>query len=92
MKKLKDNNIPCESVRFIEELLSDEQALINNNIIKVKHHTGDNIITTGPVLDFNYKTKKKSAPKLGQHTIEILTALGYKKDIIKDYIKNQIII
>tara|TARA_Y100001936_G_scaffold248831_1_gene297621 strand:+ start:3957 stop:5231 length:1275 start_codon:yes stop_codon:yes gene_type:complete len=92
LKKLKKNNIPCEAVRFIEELLSDEQAIKNNNIIKLKHHTGDNIITTGPVLDFNHKIKKKSAPKLGENNIEILTSLGYKKDTIKDYIKKKIIL
>ena len=58
----------------------------------MKHHTGDNIITTGPVLDFNHKIKKKSAPKLGENNIEILTSLGYKKDTIKDYIKKKIIL
>tara|TARA_Y100000996_G_C22501711_1_gene634706 strand:- start:549 stop:1382 length:834 start_codon:yes stop_codon:yes gene_type:complete len=91
LKKLNQNNIPCESVRFIEELLTDKQALINNNVIELKHHTGEKILTTGPVLDFNYKIKQNSSPKLGEHSNEILSFLGYKQSTINKYIKNKIV-
>ncbi|MFL2665624.1 MAG: CaiB/BaiF CoA transferase family protein [Dehalococcoidia bacterium] len=92
LKKLHQNNIPCESVRFIEELLTDKQALINNNVIELKHHTGEKILTTGPVLDFNHKIKQKSSPKLGENNKEILSFLGYKESTINKYRKNKTIL
>mgnify|MGYP001466201499 CR=1 FL=1 len=69
-----------------------ENCLINNNVIELKHHTGEKILTTGPVLDFNHKIKQKSSPKLGENNKEILSFLGYKESTINKYRKNKTIL
>jgi len=76
-KELRSHDIPCEPIRFIEEMVDDEQVLANDYVVGLDHHTGHKIRTSGPVLQFEDGMPEiKSSPALGQHTDEILGDLG----------------
>ena len=70
-------DIPCGPVRFAEDLVWDEQAIANNYIIELEHHTGHRYRTSGPVLNFTAgMPSPEPSPSLGQHTEEVLRAAG----------------
>jgi len=84
-KKLRSHDIPCEPIRFIEEMLDDQQVLENDYVIELAHHTGQKVRTTGPVLQFaDGMPERKSSPSLGQHTDQVLSDIGFSNDEIKD--------
>lgn len=77
-KELRSHDIPCEPVRFVEEMNNDEQVLANKYVIELDHHTGHKIRTSGPILTFeDGMPEMVSSPALGQHTSEVLSGLGY---------------
>jgi len=82
-KKLRSHDIPCEPIRFVEEMVDDEQVLANDYVISLDHHTGHKIRTSGPILQFSGgMVEPKSSPALGQHTDEVLGDIGYSSDEI----------
>jgi crotonobetainyl-CoA:carnitine CoA-transferase CaiB-like acyl-CoA transferase len=82
-KELRSHDIPCEPIRFIEEMVDDEQVLANDYVIEVDHHTGHKVRTSGPVLQFgDGMPEMVSSPALGQHTDEVLGDVGYSADDI----------
>ncbi len=84
-KKLRSHDIPCEPIRFVEEMVDDEQVLANDYVVELDHHTGHKIRTTGPILQFEAGMPElKSSPSLGQHTDEILGDIGFSPDEITD--------
>ena len=76
-RDLRANDIPCEPVRFIEELITDEQALANSYVIELKHPAGFTYRTSGPVVQFsNGMPEMRPSPALGEHTAEVFRELG----------------
>lgn len=74
---LRDHDIPCEPVRFIEELVNDEQALANNYVIELTHSKGFTYRSSGPVVQFeNGMPEMRPSPALGEHTEEVLREVG----------------
>ncbi len=81
--ELRSHDIPCEPIRFVEEMVDDEQVLANDYVVELDHHTGHKIRTSGPILQFGAGMPElKSSPALGQHTDEVLSDIGYSGDEI----------
>ena len=79
-KELRSHDIPCEPIRFVEEMADDEQVLANEYVIELDHHTGHKFRTSGPVLQFDDGMPElKSSPALGQHTDEVLGDIGFSE-------------
>ena len=77
-RELRARDIPCEPVRFIEELVNDEQALANSYVIELEHPSGVTYRSSGPVVQFSSgMPERKPSPSLGQHTVEALMDAGY---------------
>ncbi|MCH8114346.1 MAG: CoA transferase [Chloroflexi bacterium] len=85
-KKLRAHDIPCDPIRYVEEMIEDEQVLANRYVIELDHHTGHKIRTSGPILRFEdgMPPENKSSPALGEHTDEVLADIGYKPDEIAE--------
>ena len=84
-EELRSHDIPCEPIRFIEEMVDDEQVLANDYVVELDHHTGHKVRTTGPVLQFGAGMPElKSSPSLGEHTDEVLGDIGFSADQIAD--------
>lgn len=74
---LRDRDIPCEPVRFIEEVVTDEQVLVNSYVIELEHPAGFTYRSSGPIVQFeNGMPEMRPSPALGQHTADILRDVG----------------
>ncbi len=77
IEELRSHDIPCEPIRFVEEMVDDSQVLANDYVVELDHHTGHKIRTSGPILQFGVGMPElRSSPALGQHTAEVLSDIG----------------
>jgi formyl-CoA transferase len=80
-------------VQTIQELASDEQLKLNDNIRPIKNGTGTESFTVdSPVYIMEEeKVQPGMAPTLGEHSFEILTELGYSANEIDALDSNGVI-
>jgi formyl-CoA transferase len=72
--------VPCGAVQDTGEVLNDPHLHAREMIVEVPHPVRGSYLTAGnPVKLSASPTKIESAPLLGQHNHEVLTALGYKE-------------
>ena len=86
LKILTDAGVPCGPIYTIDKIFADPQVLHRQMLQELNHPTAGKIKVAGiPVKLSDTPGEVKSAPPvLGQHTEEILTALGYSdKDVTK---------
>ena len=75
--ELRKRDIPCEPVRFVEQIVDDEQAIANDYVVEMEHPAGGRYRSAGPVVDFKSGNPPlRPSPTLGQHSREILEELG----------------
>ena len=84
VEELNANDIPCGPIRFSEDLVWDEQAVANDYIIELEHHTGQRYRTSGPILNFTAgMPEMEASPALGEHNWEILREAGMTDEEIE---------
>ncbi|MCL0044417.1 CoA transferase [Dehalococcoidia bacterium] len=73
--------VPCGPVKFVEELLEDEQVLANDLVVELEHSIVGSLKMVGPTLKMSDTPLgvKSASPALGEHTNEILGNLGYSR-------------
>lgn len=79
---------PWELIRTIEDVATDPQVLANEMIFNLSVEDGTRIrVVAGPVAFDGRSGPKASAcsPRLGQHTDELLSAVGYSDTTISDF-------
>lgn len=93
MKILLDNNIPVEYVQHANDVIRDEQAIVNEMVAPSKLFDGSDYMTTLSPLVFNGE-KAMEAPlvPLGNDTEDIMKALGYTQEEIKDHADKGIVV
>ena len=84
IRELRARDIPCEPVRFAEEIVDDEQALANDYVVEMEHPAGGPYRAAGPVVNFESGNPPlRPSPLLGQHSREVLEELGLEKPRIE---------
>jgi crotonobetainyl-CoA:carnitine CoA-transferase CaiB-like acyl-CoA transferase len=80
--KMQAKRIPCAPVNNIAQALRDEQVLSRNMVIEVDHPLGGKTKMPGnPVkLSDTYEDTFSPPPTLGQHNIEVFSALGMTRE------------
>jgi crotonobetainyl-CoA:carnitine CoA-transferase CaiB-like acyl-CoA transferase len=82
--QLKKEACICTPIQTPAEVSRDPQAFANNYFIEVDHPTMGRTRMVGFPWDFSDTPAswRREAPKLGQHSEEILLELGYSKEEI----------
>jgi formyl-CoA transferase len=77
--------VPAGRVRFTEELIADEQVIANDLVVELEHSLAGKLKMVGPLLKMSGTPLKarSASPALGEHTDEILGALGYTAEEIQ---------
>ncbi|MEH6579816.1 MAG: CaiB/BaiF CoA-transferase family protein [Amphritea sp.] len=78
LARLEEQDLLCAPVRSLKQAISDEQTRVNEMIATIDHPLhGEMKIVASPIKMSGSKFKvRRSPPKLGQHTEEILSEIG----------------
>ena len=81
-----DAGVPAGPVRFIQELTDDEQVIANDMVVEVNHSLAGKVRMAGPMIQMSETPleAKSASPALGEHTDQIMLALGYSEEEITD--------
>ncbi|MCH8235475.1 MAG: CoA transferase [Chloroflexi bacterium] len=82
--------VPVAPLKFVEEMVFDEQAIANGMIVEQHHPIAGTVRTVGPILKMtdSPNVAEKSSPMLGEHSTEVLSGLGYTKSEIESLIES----
>ena len=90
-----EQGIPCGPINNIEKVINDEQVIARNMIVEVEdERAGRTKIAGNPIKMTSIPEEKKRdpAPKLGEHTSEVLTKyLKYDDEKLKQLRKDGVI-
>lgn len=91
---LEEADLPFEKMQLCEDILEDPQAWENDYLFKTKYESGnEGVLVNTPVMFKEMGIKSyESAPKVGEHTEEILRNLGYKAEDIDRLIQNNAVL
>lgn len=77
--------VPCAVVQDLASLPDDPQLVANGQLQEVAHPAGPVRVVGSPYrLDGDRPRVRRAPPLLGQHTVEVLTALGLSPDQIEE--------
>ena len=80
MRLLNDADVPCGPILSMKDLLEDGSLLDSGVIVEVEHPERGVFRTVGnPIRLSDSRVEVETSPLLGEHTEEILSALGYSK-------------
>ena len=84
MQILNDHGCIVTPVQSIPEVVEDPQLLANNYVIELDHPIFGHTKTSGFPWDLSETPAswRRRAPKLGEHTEEVLSEMGYDKEAI----------
>jgi crotonobetainyl-CoA:carnitine CoA-transferase CaiB-like acyl-CoA transferase len=74
--------VPAAEVRDIAEVFADEQTQALGAVQELHHPTAGEYRTVGPPVRFDLQPfpYRAPAPALGEHTLDVLTELGFDRD------------
>jgi len=80
--------VPCARVNNFKEVFDDPQVIARGVMQEIEHpRLGKMRTTRNPVLfDHNGPAIDRHAPMLGEHSEEVLAALGYSQSAIRDLV------
>ena len=88
LKSLDENDVPCAPLLNRMELMEHPQIVESQTIQKLKFEGFGEVRQARPAARFQLTESeiRSPAPKLGQHSTEVLGSLGYSKKTIDEYI------
>ncbi len=84
LKLFKDAGIPCELCQTPSDVYKDENALVNDYLVKIKYPESERWVPTPPI-QFESEPAPDYVPSsmLGSATKEVMKNLGYTDEQIK---------
>ena len=70
--------VPAGPVRYVQELLDDEQVAANDLVVELDHSLAGKVRMVGPIIKMSETplSVQGPSPALGEHTDEILASIG----------------
>jgi len=83
-KQLVENDVPFERHHMPAQVADDEQARVNHYVERVEYPNGKEVYLAMPPFQFKNAGNpgKDRAPRLGEHTVQVLTEQGFSPDEI----------
>ena len=80
LEHLGANDIACGPLRFVEELWEDEQVNANGYIVEYEHSLLGPLRGPAPIVRMSASPTRvqRASPALGEHTDEVLRAVGFE--------------
>ena len=93
LKRLQEEGVPSAPLLDRMELLDNDQILANESILRVNIDGFGEVSQARPAARFSKTPSELSrpAPKLGEHSFEILSSLGFDDAIIENFIKKKVV-
>ena len=89
---LRKFDIPCSPVLSMKEIANDPSLRASGTIAEVEHKERGTYLTVGSPIKFSdMKVDIKGSPLLGEHTDEVLEALGYSSQQIAALHEQQVV-
>lgn len=84
IERLNEGGCPCGRVMDVSEVFADPQVLAQDLVLDVPHPGAGTVRTTGFPVKFSETPCAvfRPAPRLGEHTAEVLAELGYAPERI----------
>ncbi len=94
LKRLQEEGVPSAPLLDRMELLDNDQILANESILRINIDGFGEVRQARPAARFSKTPSELSrpAPKLGEHSFEILSSLGFDDAIIENFIKKKIVV
>ncbi len=92
--RLNAAGVPCGRVQSLAEVFEDDPQIRDQEmVLEVEHPGYGEVRMTGfPVkMDETPCVVRRPAPRLGEHTDEVLSALGYDADTIREFRQRRIV-
>ena len=93
LKRLQEEGVPSAPLLDRMDLLDNDQILANESILRVNIDGFGEVRQARPAARFSKTPSELSrpAPKLGEHSFEILSSLGFDDAIIENFIKKKVV-
>ena len=92
-RRLLDADIAHEKLRHVRDILSDQQAQLNNYIVPTQHRNGTQTICAQPPVKFDTidVIHRHGNPRVGENTRDILVECGYSGEEIQNLIDRKVV-
>ena len=93
MTLMEKAGIPAGPILDTGEMFADEQTRHRNMVVEVDHSTVGKIETLGPAVKLSKSpaSVRRAAPRLGEHSAEVLAEFGYSKADIDEFLNTGVI-
>ncbi|MCA4135568.1 CaiB/BaiF CoA-transferase family protein [Arthrobacter sp. M4] len=83
-QRLEDEGLLNAPVHTLEQTLADEQTHVNNMVVEAEHPTAGTVkMLNAPIrLSATPASIRRTAPRLGEHNVEVLQENGFDDDVI----------